>query len=107
MRVIGPYGLKDGHWLPKPAYAGSSPARDTKLYYEFVSISEQAYVYAPILEKMIDIMAANDKITFKSAFETAKQITGILEVPQHIENAIMTAAFKVISSGKIPGAPDA
>lgn len=72
-----------------------------------MSTSEQAYKYAPILGKMVDIMAANDKITFGSAFEVAKQATGILEVPQHIETAIMTAAFKVISSGKIPGAPDA
>lgn len=72
-----------------------------------MNISEQAYVYAPILGKMVDIIAADNKITFGSAFEAAKQATGILKVPQHIENAIMTAAFKVISSGKIPGAPDA
>jgi hypothetical protein len=46
-------------------------------------------------------------MTFGSAFEAAKLETGIHEVPQCIENAIITAAFKVISSGKIPGAPDA
>lgn len=72
-----------------------------------MNIPEQAYVYAPILGKMIDIMAADDKTTFGSAFEAAKQATGILKVPQHIETAIMSAAFKVISSGKIPDAPDA
>jgi hypothetical protein len=72
-----------------------------------MSTSEQAYKYAPILGKMVDIMAADDKITFGSAFEAAKQATGILEVPQHVESGIMTAAFKIISSGKIPGAPDA
>ncbi|MFA5202904.1 MAG: hypothetical protein WC708_00610 [Lentisphaeria bacterium] len=72
-----------------------------------MNTAEQAYMYAPILGKMVDIMAADNKMTFGSAYEAAKQATGILKVPQHIETAIMTAAFKVISSGKIPGAPDA
>lgn len=69
----------------------------------------EADKYAPVLQRMVEILGALDgdeKMRFGVAFEQAKAELHI-EVPPHMEVAILTAAFKVIGGGCIPGAPDA
>lgn len=63
--------------------------------------------YAPVLQRMIEILGANDTgVTFGEAMDRASKEKNI-SVPDHMIEPIMVAAFSVIASGRIPGAPDA
>ena len=63
--------------------------------------------YAPVLERMIEILGANDHgVTFGAAMDRASREKG-LPVPPHMVEPIMVAAFSVIANGRIPGLPEA
>lgn len=61
---------------------------------------------APVLARMIDILTAEPNVQFGEALAKAQLDTGVL-VPEHMESIVITTAFKIITSRKFPGAPDA
>jgi hypothetical protein len=69
-------------------------------------LSEDAKKYAPVLDRMIEILGSSNDITFGIALNRAASELGI-EVPEHMHGPLLTSAFKVIAGGRIPGAPDA
>jgi hypothetical protein len=62
--------------------------------------------YAPILERMVTLLGADEKLKFGEALKRASSELSI-DVPEHMEGPLLISAFRVIGSGKIPGAPDA
>jgi hypothetical protein len=64
--------------------------------------------YAPVLQRMVELMGApgSQQLTFGQAMSRASAELR-LPVPSHMEEHLLVAAFKVISSGRIPGCPDA
>ena len=63
--------------------------------------------YAPVLERMVEILGANDTgVSFGQAMDRASKEKGI-PVPKHMVEPLLVAAFKVIGSGRIQGSPDA
>lgn len=72
-----------------------------------MSVEEEAYKYAPVLERMVALLGAKDSgITFGQAMAQASSELGI-QIPEHMVEPLLTAAFKVIAGGRIPGVPDA
>lgn len=70
---------------------------------------QEALKYAPVLQRMVDILGAlhtDEKMKFGDALKQATAELGV-ELPLHMEVAILTAALKVVAGGRIPGAPDA
>lgn len=70
---------------------------------------EAALKYAPVLQRMVEILGnlqTDEKMKFGEAFEQAKAELQI-EVPLHMEVVILTSAFDVIANGRIRGLPDA
>lgn len=67
-----------------------------------------AVKYAPVLERMVEIMGdpKSERVTFGDAMKRAAEELGI-EVPEHMHEPLLVMAFRVISSGRIPGAADA
>jgi hypothetical protein len=61
---------------------------------------------APVLERVIDILTADNNLTFGAALDRAQRELGIL-VPKHIEGPLLSIALKIIMNRKIPGAPEA
>ncbi len=72
---------------------------------EGTQLLEDARRFAPILERMVDILA-DDNMTFGAALAQAARELG-LEVPEHVEAALLTTAFKIFGGRGFPGAPDA
>ena len=69
----------------------------------------EPYRCAPVLQRMVEIMGAkgNERgVSFGAALERAQRETGIT-VPPEMEQHLLTTTFQIISSGRIPGAPDA
>ena len=64
--------------------------------------------YAPVLQEMVEMLGAegDNKLTFGQALEQAQAKTGIV-VPEDMHAHLLTSAFQIISSGRIPGLPDA
>ena len=64
--------------------------------------------YAPILGRMVELLGAagSQQLSFGQALVRASEELR-LHVPPHMQGPILTAAFKVIASGKIPGLPEA
>lgn len=66
---------------------------------------DEARKYAPILERMVDILS-KENMTFGAAMSRASRELGI-EVPKHMEEPLLTSAFKVFAGRGIPGAAEA
>lgn len=64
--------------------------------------------YAPILGRMVELLGAagSQQLSFGQALVRASEELR-LHVPPHMQGPLLTAAFKVIASGKIPGLPEA
>lgn len=64
--------------------------------------------YAPVLGRMVELLGAagSQRLSFGQALRRASEELR-LPVPPHMEAHLLTAAFKVISSGRIPGLPEA
>lgn len=64
--------------------------------------------YAPVLRRMVEILGAarNESVSFDEAMRRASAELNI-PVPQHMVEPLLTSAFRVIASGRIPGAADA
>jgi hypothetical protein len=64
--------------------------------------------FAPVLQRMVEILGAesSERVTFGDAMTQASRELNI-PVPDHMVAPLLTSAFKVIGSGRIPGAPDA
>ena len=70
---------------------------------------DRARRFSPVLERMVEIMGAsgNDRgMTFGKAMERASRELQT-PVPPDMEEPLLVLAFKIISGGRIPGAPDA
>ncbi len=66
---------------------------------------DEARKYAPILERMVDILA-KENMTFGAAMSRASRELSI-EVPKHMEEPLLMLAFKVFAGRGIPGAAEA
>jgi hypothetical protein len=64
--------------------------------------------YAPVLARMVELLGASgsQQLSFGQALVRASEELRLC-VPPHMQGPILTAAFKVIASGKIPGLPEA
>lgn len=64
--------------------------------------------YGPILGRMVELLgeAGSQQLTFGQALVRASEELR-LHVPPHMQGPLLTAAFRVIASGKIPGLPEA
>ncbi len=69
-------------------------------------VMDEARKYAPVLDRMVTILGSESGVTFGVAMARASSELG-LKVPEHMVMPLMVSAFKVISTGRIPGAPDA
>ena len=64
---------------------------------------QEAKKYAPVLERMVEILGVkNSKLSFGDAMKRAARELDIV-IPEAMVPPLLTSAFKVISSGKIPG----
>lgn len=70
-----------------------------------MTVLDEARKYAPVLERMIDILA-EDSMTFGAAMNQASRELGI-KVPTHMEAPLLTLAFNVFAGRRIPGAAEA
>jgi len=64
--------------------------------------------YAPVLGRMVELLGApgSQQLSFGKALALAS-IALATPIPLHMEGPLLTAAFEIISSGKIPGLPEA
>jgi hypothetical protein len=64
--------------------------------------------YGPVLGRMVELLGApgSQQLTFGQALLRASTELQ-LHVPPHMHGPLLTAAFKVIAGGKIPGLPEA
>jgi|HubBroStandDraft_5_1064220.scaffolds.fasta_scaffold116736_2 hypothetical protein len=62
--------------------------------------------YAPVLERMVELLGSSDTMTFDSAMSQASTELAV-EIPEHMRGPLLISAFKVVAGGRIPGAPDA
>lgn len=68
---------------------------------------EEALEYGPVLERMVELLGQEgSRETFGTALERAQREVGVM-VPEEYQSAVITAAFKIIMHGGIPGAPEA
>jgi len=65
-----------------------------------------AHKYAPVLQLMIEIIGKEQNTTFEDAMNRAARELK-LEVPAHMQDNILRAAYRIIATGGIPGAPEA
>jgi hypothetical protein len=65
--------------------------------------------YAPVLARMVELLGAagSQQLSFGQALVRASDEELRLCVPPHMQGPLLTAAFKVLASGKIPGLPEA
>jgi hypothetical protein len=64
--------------------------------------------YAPALATMVELMgAAGSRLRFGEALTMACDRHGLAKPPEAIEAALLTASFRIIANGKIPGAAEA
>ena len=64
--------------------------------------------YAPVLARMVELLGAagSQQLSFGQALVRASDELR-LHVPPHMQGPLLTAAFKVLATGKIPGCPEA
>lgn len=62
--------------------------------------------YAPVLERMVELLGSNENMTFGDALDQAASELGIT-VPGEVLGVLLTSVFSVITCGRIHGAPDA
>lgn len=87
--------------LPKP------PRNVTRAMLESV-ISVLALRWAEALERMIVLLGEQPKgLSFQAAFEQALREKKLTKPPAELEQGMLLAAFEIVSTGRIPGAPDA
>jgi hypothetical protein len=67
---------------------------------------EEAKTYAPVLERMVEILGKKNRLTLGEALAIASNELRIV-IPRDMEGPLQSAAFGIISTGKMPGAPDA
>lgn len=64
--------------------------------------------FAPVLERMVEIMGSSEHVRFGEALDRASTELGlVVEKGSVEEEALLKGAFRVIATGRIPGAPDA
>ena len=63
-----------------------------------MDLVEQMMPYAPVLERVVDLVNADGKLKYGDALAQAKRELGV-EVPEDVERAIIVAAFKVSLNG--------
>lgn len=63
--------------------------------------------YGGVLERMVDLLGSTKGLSFGDAMAQACAEAGLSHVPPEVEAALLTASFKIIGSGRLPGAPDA
>jgi hypothetical protein len=69
-------------------------------------ITEEGRRLAPVLERMVEILGSEDSTPMSAALLRASAELAI-EVPADMEGPIYVAAYRVITSGGIPGAAEA
>ena len=69
---------------------------------------DAARVYAPVLMRMIDVMSGRGG-TFGEALTVAAADCGhdVATMPPEVVESILVLAFRIVGSGRIPGAADA
>jgi hypothetical protein len=72
---------------------------------EGAHLLEDARKYAPVLERMVDILS-KDNMTFEAALQRAARELE-LEIPEHVQAPLIVTAFKIFAGGRIPGLPEA
>ncbi len=64
--------------------------------------------YAPALDRMIELLGAEGSMhTVGSSLAAALAELRLPPPPAELERALLMAAFRVISTGRVPGCPDA
>lgn len=74
-------------------------------------VAERIRELSRVLERMVELMGnarEGERVTFGAALAQASAELGIaVRTGSEDEKLLLTAAFQVISAGRIPGAPDA
>ena len=63
-------------------------------------------MYGPVLGRMVEICGSEERVSFGEALERASRDTGIT-VPHDVRPVLLTTAFQIAATGRIPGLPDA
>jgi hypothetical protein len=66
----------------------------------------EARAYALLLAKMVELVGTHPKLRFGRALDVACGELA-MDPPEHIRRELLTRAFQVMSTGRIPGCPDA
>lgn len=73
-------------------------------------LQARARRFAPVLARMVELIAdaqtRGERLSFGAALRRAAADMGI-PVPADEEAHLLTAAFQVVATGRIPGCPDA
>jgi|SRR3982751_1083024 len=71
-------------------------------------VKERVHELARVLERMVELLGSGPPRQFGQALAQASAELGItVRRGSEDESALLTAAFQIIGSGRIPGAPDA
>lgn len=66
----------------------------------------QARMYAPVLAKMVELLGTHPKLRFSRVLDVACAELQ-MDPPEQIRAELLVRAFTVVSTGRIPGCPDA
>lgn len=63
--------------------------------------------FAPVLERMVEIIGSEPHVKFGDALERAAWACGFSAIPADVEWALLRAAMKIAVHERIEGCPDA